>query len=179
MSNADPRQDIATVTPQLQHEVEQFLYHEAQLLDERRFRDWFHLLADDLSYRMPLRSNRLNRDAHLEFSAADEACYFDETKDTMDRRLRRLETGFAWAEDPASRTRHMVTNVRIQVTSASTLHVRSYFYLYRSRLERQIDEFVGERRDVLRRVRDSFEIVEREILIDQATLQSNNLSMFF
>jgi biphenyl 2,3-dioxygenase beta subunit len=63
----------------------------------------------------------------------------------------------------------------------NTFEVSSAFILYRNRLERQVDNFAGERRDVLRRADNGlgFKIAKRTILLDQSTLLSNNLSMFF
>jgi 3-phenylpropionate/cinnamic acid dioxygenase small subunit len=178
----DQNTPLAVVPPELQQEVEQFLYAEAALLDKRAYRDWYRLLAADLKYRMPLRFNRERRERDHEYSRADESYFFDETKASIDLRIKRLETGMAWAEEPPSRTRHMVTNVRIWPTATTgELAVSSYFHLYRSRLERQVDQFLGERNDVLRRADNpfGFEIAAREILLDQSTLLANNLSMFF
>lgn len=173
---------LAIVSPELQQEVEQFLYAEASLLDRRAYRDWYGLLANDLRYRMPLRFNRHARERDHEYSRADEACLFDETKSSIDLRIKRLETGMAWAEEPPSRTRHMVTNVRIWPTpEPGELNVSSYLHLYRSRLERQVDQFLAERNDVLRRADGpfGFVLVAREILLDQSTVLANNLSVFF
>ena len=168
------------VTAELQHEVEQFLYAEARLLDERRYREWFALLADDLRYVMPLRYNRLARERDHELSGPDESAWFDETKASIDMRIKRLETGLAWAEEPPSRVRHLITNVSIEVRDAE-LEVRSCFHVYRSRLERQVDQFTGERTDRLRRAHTplGWQLASRRIVLDQATLLSNNLSVFF
>ena len=117
---------LCIVAPALQQEIEQFLFAEAALLDGRAWRAWLALLADDLRYRMPLRFNRLARQRDHEYSRDDESFLFDETKDSMDMRIRRIETGMAWAEEPPSRTRHMVTNVRIEAIDATDeLLVRS------------------------------------------------------
>lgn len=174
----------APVTPELQQEIEQFLYAEARLVDERRYRDWYALLADDLRYWMPLRFNRLARERDHELSGVDESAWFDETKASMDMRLKRLETGVAWAEEPPSRVRHLISNVSIKPQpdeKSDEFEVRSYFHVYRSRLERQVDQFVGERTDLLRRADNAlgWEIAQRIIVLDQATLMSNNLSVFF
>ena len=168
------------VTPELQQEIEQFLYAEARMLDERRYRDWFALLADDLRYVMPLRFNRLARERDRELSAENESAWFDETRASIDVRIKRLETGMAWAEEPPSRVRHLITNVTIEAHEEG-LEVRSYFHVYRSRLERQVDQFTGERRDLLRRADTplGWALARRRIVLDQATLLSNNLSMFF
>ena len=184
-TSIDARPQVAglcVVAPALQQEIEQFLFAEAALLDARAWRAWFGLLADDLRYRMPLRFNRLARQRDHEYSRDDESFLFDETKDSMDMRIRRLETGMAWAEEPPSRTRHMVTNVRIEaIDGTDALCVRSCFFVYRSRLERQVDQFVGERIDRLRPGDGPYRwrIVARDILLDQSTILANNLSMFF
>lgn len=172
----------AHVTPELQQEIEQFLYAEARLLDARAYRDWYALLADELHYWMPLRFNRLARERDHEHSRPDESALFDETKASIDLRLRRLETGMAWAEEPPSRTRHLITNVTIEALAKdSEFRVRSYFHTYRSRLERQVNQFVGERTDHLRRHDNALGwlIVSRQIILDQTTVLSNNLSLFF
>jgi biphenyl 2,3-dioxygenase beta subunit len=169
------------VTPELQQEIEQFLYYEARVLDERRFQEWYDLLTDDIRYFMPTRYNRLKREADKEFSAANEAAFFDEDKHSIAQRLRRLNTGMAWAEDPPSRTRHMLSNVVIRPRGGDEYEVDSYFMVYRSRLEREIETFVGMRHDVLRRGGGSagFMIAARTIILDQAVLMARNLSFFF
>src|SRR3984885_429747 len=109
----------------LQYEIEQFLYHEAALVDARQFENWFALLADDLEYWMPVRSTRLLDDIENEFAKLGEAAYFDDDKEFMAQRVRKLFTGFAWAEDPPSRTRHLVNNVRIlEKTQGADLEVK-------------------------------------------------------
>lgn len=167
---------------EIEREIERFLYREASLLDRREFRRWFDCLADDLRYVMPVRTNRMARDALHEFSTANEVAFFDETKTSIHQRLKRLETGQAWAETPPSRTRHLVTNVLVWPTDvAGEYRVESSFLVYRSRLERQVDVFAGGREDLLRRTAGGlgWQIVRRTILLDQATLLSNNLSIFF
>jgi len=167
--------------------VEQFYYREAELLDDGRFADWLELLSDDLHYWMPTRSNRLRRQQALSIAAPGEAAFYDETKDSLAWRIRRFDSGMAWAEDPPSRTRHLVTNIvarHADVESDPTvgedeLVVRSAFLLYRNRLEREVNVFAGGRTDVLRPVGDGFQVARREILLDQNVLLSKNISTFF
>src|SRR5687768_13002562 len=126
---------VKLVDVELQHEIEQFLYLEAGLLDEREYAEWLELFAEDLHYWMPTRYNRLRREMDKEFSAPNETAYFDEDKESMGRRITRLETGMAWAEDPPSRTRHLFTNVRVVPTDAPDEYiVKANFLLYRTRL---------------------------------------------
>jgi 3-phenylpropionate/cinnamic acid dioxygenase small subunit len=168
-------------------EVEQFYYEEAQLLDDGRFADWLALLADDLDYWMPTRSNRLRRQQALSIAARGEAAFYDETKESLAWRIRRFDSGMAWAEDPPSRTRHLVTNVvahhvdpaeHADFTDTDLL-VRSAFLVYRNRLEREQNIFAGERTDILRRTNGGLRVARRTILLDQNILQSKNISTFF
>src|SRR6266513_1866379 len=87
-------------------EVEQFLYREARLLDERRFHEWLALFTDDVHYWMGARANRYPRNSKA-------LSILDETKETLAGRVARLETGMAWAEDPPSRTRHVISNIEV------------------------------------------------------------------
>jgi 3-phenylpropionate/cinnamic acid dioxygenase small subunit len=163
----------------LQYDVEQFLYHEADLLDSRRFDDWLALLADDLEYWMPVRSTRALGDEANEFAKPGESAFFDDDKTSMGQRVRKLFTGYAWAEDPPSRTRHIVSNVRILRVDGDTLDVGCNFVLYRSRLASDEDLWVGRREDRLRRAGESFLIARRHLYLDQVSLSSKNLSVFF
>lgn len=172
----------APVTPELHHAIEQFLYHEARLLDDRRFEDWYALLADDLRYVMPTRYNRMRREADREFAAPHEAQLFDEDKQSIAQRIRRLRSGTAWAEDPPSRTRHFVSNVVVSATpNPAEFKVDCYYLLYRSRLERDVQIFAGMRHDLLRRVetKAGWQIASRRIILDQTVLLARNLSFFF
>lgn len=163
----------------LQHTVEQYYFAEAELLDDRRFDQWFDLLADDIRYFMPIRTNRGRREQHLEKSSDSESAYYDENKHSMATRMRKLSSGASWAEDPPSRTRHLVTNVRIAQADHGELTVKSAFLVYRNRLERQTEIFAGERQDVLRAEGESFRIARRTIVLDQSTLLTSSLSIFF
>jgi 3-phenylpropionate/cinnamic acid dioxygenase small subunit len=166
----------------LQYAVEQFFYFEAGLLDERRFDEWLDLFDDDVRYWMPTRFNRLRKDMTQEFSTDTDVALFDEDKRSLEVRVKRLKTGRAWAEEPSSRTRHMINNVRIFDTDSSgDLDVRCNFYLYRSRGERQVDHFVGTRVDLLRPAAGNkeFKIAKRTIFLDQSVILANNLSVFF
>ncbi|MGW3287227.1 3-phenylpropionate/cinnamic acid dioxygenase subunit beta [Streptomyces sp. NPDC001002] len=169
-------------------EVEQFYYQEADLLDAGRYADWLDLLADDLDYWMPTRTNRLRRQQALSVAARGEAAFFDESKDSLAWRIRRFDSGMAWAEDPPSRTRHLVTNVMARHVdpaeheefTENDLWVRSAFLVYRNRLEREENVFAGSRTDVLRRAPDGgLQVARRTVLLDQNVLLSKNISTFF
>ena len=98
----------------LRHDLEQFLYLEARLLDERRLTEWLDLLDDDLDYWMPMRRNIKFGDWDREFTDHHkEINWFDETKDILAGRIRQLETGVHWPEEPVSRFEHLITNVEV------------------------------------------------------------------
>src|SRR6186997_3220456 len=156
----------------LRREVEDFYYAEAELLDNRQFREWFTLLADDIRYWMPIRHNALERSNDLkdELAKPGEAFYFDDDKASLRIRVERVYAKNAWAEMPPSRTRHLISNVRIKKVNGNEVEAHANFLVYRTRMETDQDLFVGERQDVLRRIDDSFKIVRRTIILDQAVL---------
>jgi 3-phenylpropionate/cinnamic acid dioxygenase small subunit len=166
----------------LQYEVEQFLYHEADLLDGGRFEQWLELMAPDVRYWAPVRANRLYRERNKETSPSGESAYFDEGRDELVQRVQRLRTRMAWAEDPPSRTRHLIANVHVSPTAIEgEYEAASNFYVYRTRLERDTDQWVGKREDVIRQVDgpQRYQIARRTIVFDVAILLAKNLSVFF
>jgi 3-phenylpropionate/cinnamic acid dioxygenase small subunit len=162
-----------------QFEIERFYYEEAALLDAHRYEDWLALLADDAYYFMPIRRTRMQRELDKEFTEPGEMAYFDDTKEQLEVRVKKLATGRSWAEDPPSRTRHMITNVRVTTDNGDELLVESNFHLYRTRLKSEEDSWIGSRHDTLRRVDDAFQIARRTILLEQTVLLARNLSNFF
>ena len=176
----------------LVREVEQFLYREARLLDDRRFHEWLQLFTDDLRYFMASRTNRYpksskaiaildpGRYVESDVTGEDELAILDEDKTTLAARVARLDTGMAWAEDPPSRTRHMICNVEVEPSdTAMEVTVYCNFLVYRSRAETEQDFYVGARRDVLRRVDGVWKIASRRLVLDQAVLAAKNVSIFF
>jgi biphenyl 2,3-dioxygenase subunit beta len=165
---------------ELRRQVEDFLYLEAELLDDRKLREWLDLFTDDARYWMPLRHNPFERPADLkeELSKPGEGYYFDDDKKSLKIRVERVYAKNAWAEMPPSRTRHFVSNVRVKRDDGSELEVHSNFLVYRTRMETDQDMFVGERQDLLRRVDGSFKIARRTIILDQAVLAAKNISVF-
>jgi len=177
-----PPFDAQKVGVELQHEIEQFYYREAAALDRREYDIWLTMLDEDLRYFMPLRRNRLKRFDSTEFSTDDEFASFDDNYAMIKGRVRKLASDVSWSENPGSKTRHLVSNVMIAIgDEPGTYAVDSAFITYRNRAERQVDIWAGERRDVIRRSDTpyGFKISRRTILIDQTTLLSNNLSIFF
>lgn len=161
-----------------QHQVEQFLYDEAALLDAHDLHAWLDLFTDDATYFMPLRRTRMAHDTAREFTGRDEMAWFNDTKMQLAGRVVKLDTGRSWAEDPPSRTRHLITNVRVTADDGHELSVSSNFHTYRTRLKSEEDSWIGSRNDVLRRTDDGLRIADRTILLEQTVLLSRNLSTF-
>jgi len=177
---AVPETLVTSVGPELQHRVEQFLYAEAQLLDDHEFNDWIKLFTDQAHYWVPTRNTRTNRERAKEIAARGEGAHVDDDMVRLRGRVRRSTSGLAWSEEPPSRTRRLLTNVRIRRRDTGVLDVRLNFWVYRGRLERHQDWFVGERFDVL--VPDDgpygYLIADRKIVLDQSTVLAPNMSVF-
>lgn len=155
-----------------------FLYNEALLLDHYKYREWLGVLSTDVSYQAPIRTSR--EAAHAP-GYSDVGYHFDETWGRLEQRVRRLETEYAWAEDPPSRTRRFVTNVLVDPTSSrQEVHVSSYILVARARLEDVFSHYISaERRDVLRDEGDGYRLLSRLILFDHTIIPTPNLGIFF
>lgn len=160
----------------LQYEVEQFLYREAEILDERRYDDWLALFSIDVVYRAPTRTTREGGD---DVAAEGELSIWNDDYGTLELRTKGLQVRTAWAEIPPSRTRRLVTNVRVEPLGDDRFEVRSNFVLHRCRLESVEHTFIGARHDVLERVDDSFLICKRDTLFDNVAFHTDNISIPF
>lgn len=164
----------------LQFEAQEFLFYEANLLDEQRYTDWLSLLTEDVSYWAPAvestddRSRTANRVGN-----AGETSYFEDDRATLAMRIARLGFPGAWAEVPPSRTRHFITNVLVSDSSGDEMTVTSNFFLFRSRLESEEDQYYGSRQDLLRRRDGSLKLAKRKIVLAQAVLTSRSITTFF
>jgi 3-phenylpropionate/cinnamic acid dioxygenase small subunit len=170
----------------LREEIEEFLYEEAALLDERNFNEWLGLLADDLTYFMPLRRNvKFGEQAARENTRfGKDISWFDEDKWTLSKRVEQIMTGIHWAEEPFSRVCRLISNVQLTNATPSLdapreLAVRSRFLIYQNRVDYETNLFVGKRNDVLRREGDAWKIARREIILEQSVLTAKNLTVIF
>jgi 3-phenylpropionate/cinnamic acid dioxygenase small subunit len=161
------------------NQITEFLYEEALLLDEIRLADWTDRLAEDLRYTCPLRLTRPLSDQQA--SIVRTVMHFDETYNSILGRVGRFtRTKSAWAEDPPSRTRRLVTNILVEATDdPNEFAVSSYILVSRSRFDENELKFLSAvRNDILRRDGDSFKLAKREIILDQSVLGFPNLAIF-
>ncbi|MCU1691516.1 MAG: 3-phenylpropionate/cinnamic acid dioxygenase subunit beta [Frankiales bacterium] len=162
-------------------EVREWLDDESAMLDAGHTMEWTQLLAKDLLYRLPVRQNRLRDDPESQFASG--MFHYDENHTTLVMKVMRLATTASpWAENPMSRTRRFVTNVRVHRTAVDDeLEISSSLLVSRSRYtEPHPLILTAERQDLLRRTGEgTFLLVRRTILVDQATLGYPNLAVFF
>ena len=160
-----------------QQEIEQFLYHEAALLEERKFKDWLALFTNDIRYWMPVLFT-LERGAR-EIADDREMAFYDDTKETLTLRVKRLYTEFAHTEDPPSKTVRFISNVRVSPSrKGNDVRVTSNFLVFRTKHENQPEVFAGHREDILQKVGRQWKIRDRKIILGQDVLPSQMLSIF-
>jgi phthalate 3,4-dioxygenase beta subunit len=166
LAHDDPRHRVAT----------HLLAEEAAMLDARRWDLWLQLMSPDVRYVMPVRVTA----SVGATSDRAEMAHFDEDRHSLGKRVERLTTEHAWTEDPPSRTRHLVTNVRTFATDApDELRVESSLLLFRSRGDTRPAEILcAGRIDRWRSTGGRHELVERRIDVDESVLRTQNLAIF-
>ncbi len=181
----------ADVRPDLQHEVEQFYYREARLLDGRRYQTWLGLCTPDIRYVMPARTNPLvdntqkgreemiGIDRELEGVDSNGLPIRDESYPHLAMRVQRAYVANSWAENPPARTRRIIGNVEITRVAEGRLDVTSAFHLFYSRPGSANVLYAGQRRDVLHRAEDDLRLASREVVLDIADIAFPTLGLFF
>ncbi|MHA5051512.1 aromatic-ring-hydroxylating dioxygenase subunit beta [Streptomyces sp. SD15] len=167
----------ARVGSALYNEVVEWMDTEAELLDAYREREWLEaMVSRDVVYQVPIRQTveRARGNGFIEG-----AFHLDETYGSLESRVARNETPYAWAEDPPSRIRHFVTGIRV-AEDADRVIVRSNLLIYRTRQEQTQPQLLsGERQDQLRREDGVLRLLRREVLLDLTVIGTHNLSIFF
>ena len=154
----------------------QFLVEEAALLDAADYAGWLGLLCEDIRYVMPV---RVTTARGADFDSLADMGHFDEDMYALRMRVQRLATDHAWTEDPPSRTRHFVTNVRTFRDDGDALRVESALLLFRSRGDtREASLISAGRTDVLRATAGGLRLARREITVDESVLRTQNLAVF-
>lgn len=173
---SDPLAAAEGVDDALVRAVERFLFYESELLDDRRFEEWLDLFADDALYEAPLRLSREGQSDEL----SERGRIFWDTKETLAIRVQRLRSEYAWAEQPPSRTRHYVTNLRVGLMEGGAISARCNLLVYRNRGDDpSSDLYAADRRDVLVPSEVSgFRIRHRLIVLDQSNMTGNSMSIF-
>jgi phthalate 3,4-dioxygenase subunit beta len=154
-----------------------WLVDEAWLLDLQSYDEWLDLLTDDIHYLMPV---RVTTALGAGYDTSPGMAHFDEDKYSLSRRVARFQTEHAWTEDPPSRLRHHLSNVRTFATEdADHLVVESATLLFRSRGDVREGALVSAgREDLLRRTPDGWKLARRTILVDDSVIRMQNLAIF-
>lgn len=156
-------------------EIEDFYFYEAEVLDDRRWDDWLAILAPELEYTAPIKVTRKTPASDI----VEDLGHFDDTYPSIELRVRRLQTDVAWAEDPRSLTRRLVSNVRISARRSDSIETKTNMLLFRSRGDMGNYDLIScERQDVLRPGQGGWLLAKRRTLIDQASLGTKNLAIF-
>ena len=160
------------------HGVERFLIREARALDEERFHDWLAMLTPDVRYQLPIREVRYRKDTAV-IGTNTGTLIYDETYADLDMRVRRLDTGLVWFEDPRNSVRRVIANVdAVWADPPDEAQVWSNFIVYRNRRQRDETWLVGAREDRLRRVDGAWKLAHRTITLDQRVVLDKNLHVF-
>ena len=144
-------------------QVEDFLFHEAALLDAWRLDDWLALLTDDATYRVPSNDRPESDPKSTLFLIADDIR-------RIRARVARLKDPHAHAESPPSRTRRLISNVRI--TERNPLTVEANFIVSRFRANENVRQYVGRYRYTLESRGGALKIKSREAVLDAMELAS-------
>jgi p-cumate 2,3-dioxygenase beta subunit len=151
-------------------EIEAFLVHEAALLDEWRLEEWLELMAPDARYLVPPLDAPDADHRDTLFLIADD-------RRTLASRVRQLLSGTAWAENPRSRTRRLITNVRLLAEDGGEARVTANFAVWRFQHE-EADVYVGRYLNVLVRGADGLLFRERRAVLDLETLRPHGKLSF-
>lgn len=170
----------APVPLETYHEVALFLYREARLLDEERYREWFGLLTRDIHYWIPFRENRFRKDRRPEPRPETSANLYNEDYDDLEDRVKRFETGLVWSDDPPPRVSRHVTNVEVEFTQRpDELAVYSNVAIHRSRRQDEEIWYDAKRRDLIRRVGAEWKLARRHVFVNHHVLLDENISLLF
>lgn len=166
--------NVLNLSDPLYQQVLMFLYHEAYLLDNWNLEGWLQLLSDDVVYLMPVRVTQEKKDG---LGFVDGLYHFEENKASLTLRIKRLQTQFAWGEDPQPRTRRFISSVLVTPgREENELNVTSSLLLVRSRGDVPDLAFLSaERRDVIRHTPNGLRLARRVILSDQTVLGLESL----
>jgi len=145
-------------------EAEDFLYHEAALLDAWKLDEWLSLLTEDARYLVPSNDAPEGDPADTLYTIADDI-------HRIRGRVTRLKDPHAHVEFPHSRTRRFISNVRVEESDAGFL-VHANFVVHRFRRNERATQFVGRYRYTLRIVDGRPRIARREAILDAEELGS-------
>ncbi len=151
-------------------EVEDLLYKEAALLDEWRLDEWLELLTEDATYEIPPTDVPEGDSRNTLFIIADDAV-------RIRSRVKQLLGKSAWSENPRSRTRRMISNVRVIAAEGEDIFATANFAVYRMRYE-SVDTYIGRYDYKLARMGSNLKIRQRRAILDNEALRPHGKISF-
>jgi len=171
-----PRTKPTTVDAGTQHSIEQFLYYEADLLDRFELEEWLTLLDEDIVLRVPVRTARHPGSEQSGYS--EKSNYLRDDYEMIRERVGRLAKEYAWSENPRSRVRHVIGNVRVLDVTDDTVEVANNQHVFRSYGDTaDHDMLSAQRHTTLREGADGFTIADRTVYLDHTILNTKNLTL--
>ena len=156
-------------------ECYQFLVHEAQCLDDNRMEDWLALLSPEITYEVPIRVTKRRGEDPI----TPHGWHMNEDFGSLKMRVARLGTKSAWGEDPPSRTRRLVGNLRCAAAGATAIEVTTNVLVYYGRGDGSDHTVLAaERSDVLRRTDAGLRLAKRVVLLSHTTLPIQSIGIF-
>ncbi|HEY7624218.1 MAG TPA: aromatic-ring-hydroxylating dioxygenase subunit beta [Candidatus Limnocylindria bacterium] len=144
-------------------DVEDFLFNEAALLDQWRLDEWLTLFEPEATYEVPT-TDRPNEDPHRS------QYYVWDNYELLSARVKRLKSKHAHAENPHSRTRRLVTNVRVGDRDGDAIRVYAAFLIYKIR-DGNVDQFVGRYEHTLAQNGDGLRFRKRRAVLELEVLR--------
>ncbi|GAA1698314.1 3-phenylpropionate/cinnamic acid dioxygenase subunit beta [Microcella alkalica] len=169
--------EALSFSDELHLEAHRWLVNESYLLDAQDYGTWLESIAHDVHYFMPV---RVTTALGAGYSTSPGMAHWDENRYSLERRVARFQTEHAWTEDPPSRLRHFITNVRTFRTDVENeIAVDSAVLLFRSRGDVNEPSLISAGRDdLLRKVDGRWMLARRHILVDESVLRTQNLAIF-
>jgi p-cumate 2,3-dioxygenase beta subunit len=144
-------------------QIEDFLFYEAELLEQARYDEWLELLTEDAKYSVPSTDTPNGNPDNSLFLIADDRM-------RIESRIKRLKSEYAHVEFPRSRTNRMISNVRILEQSDDCIVVRANFIVHRMRYE-QVDAYIGKYEYRFVKNAGKLKIAERKAILDLEALR--------
>ena len=170
--------NLQAATNDVYLDIQKRLYQEARLLSAEQYDDWVQMLSDKLYYRMDMPQKRFREDKAGDRAPA-KTPIFNDSLESLKIRIGRFKTGFVWSENPMNSSRHIVSNVEVFNTDKTgQFKVYSVVELHRSRLDSERKRFTVGRKDIWIKSAEGFQLLERQMTLDDSVVLDSNMNFF-
>jgi 3-phenylpropionate/cinnamic acid dioxygenase small subunit len=189
MNEQQAKQPEAINDLSLFHQIEQFYFREARLLDDRKFQEWYSLLSEDVRYTIPtrhtpmldpqLRETEAVLNIKQELNHGLEPPLRDDNYLTLMIRTTRAFKLNAWADNPPPRTRRIVSNLEVYETSENRYQTFTNVMMSYSRHDRNNHIYTFQRQDELIKDNEGFRLSARDIILDWNVVTGPSVGLIF